>query len=66
MVSRIFRQKSLKQLSAPEHLDAAITVTEPRGWLAILMIAIILALILVWSLIGSIYTSVTAQGSWLP
>jgi len=62
MSSKIFRQASLARLNSPEQLDTAITVTQPRGWLAAIMIGIILLLIFIWSLIGSIYTRVNGQG----
>jgi len=62
MSSKIFRKASLEKLNSTENLFTAIIVTQPRGWLAILMICIIIALILVWSFVGSVYTRVGGQG----
>ncbi len=62
MSSNIYRKEALERLNSPENLNTAIAVTQPQGWLAVLLIVLIFLLILVWSFTGSIYTRVNARG----
>jgi HlyD family secretion protein len=62
MSSKIYRQAAVERLNSPEHLNTAVSVTEPKGWLAVLLMAVIFCLILVWSITGSVYTRVSARG----
>ena len=56
--TKIFRKVALERLASPEQLDQLLTVTSPRGWLALTGIVTLLVAALVWGVIGSIPTQV--------
>jgi HlyD family secretion protein len=58
----IFRKAALEKLSSPEQLDVMMTVTSPRGWIAIWAIGGILIFALVWSIFGAIPDKVSGSG----
>ena len=58
----IYRKAALERLSSPEQLDQLLQVTTTRGWLALLMLAVLLALALGWSVLGRIPVQVVTQG----
>jgi hypothetical protein len=58
----IFRQAALERLSSPEQLDQLMTVTTPRGWLALLALFGLLVLAVVWGFCGRIPIRVAGQG----
>jgi HlyD family secretion protein len=58
----IFRQVSLDRLSSPEQLDQLLHVTTPRGWLALTALGGLLAVALVWGVVGSVPETVAGQG----
>ena len=60
--SRIFRKASLDRLASPEQLDEVMTVTRPRGWIALAAIALILVSAVTWGVIGSLSEKVIGQG----
>ena len=60
--SRIFRKVSLDRLASPEQLDQVMTVTSPRGWIALVTVALILQGAVTWGLIGRLSEKVTGQG----
>lgn len=60
--SEIFRKVSLERLSSPEQLDQLMQVTTPKGWVALGIMGCLLALALVWSVVGSIPERVVGQG----
>lgn len=62
MSNQIFRKVALDRLSSPEELDQLITVTKPRGWIALLGIGCILITILIWGVLGNIATQVEGAG----
>ena len=57
--TQIFREKSLEQLSAPEQLMDYLRVTGPGIWLILIGIAVLLAGVLIWGIVGNIYTTIT-------
>lgn len=59
---KIFRENALRQLSSPEQLDELIQVTTPAGWLALIALGGLVLMALVWSIFGSVPTTMTAQG----
>lgn len=61
-MASIFREAALKRLSAPEQLDRALHVVRPGTWLALTMLALILAATVVWSFEGEVSTYVRADG----
>ena len=49
----IFRQKSMDRVSSPEALDDYVSVTTPSVWLVLIALAVLLAGVLAWLIIGS-------------
>jgi HlyD family secretion protein len=58
----LFRKDALDTISSPEQLDKSIRIISPRGWLALIGMGILLAVVIIWSFIGSIPQKVTGQG----
>lgn len=58
----IFRKSALDRLSSPEQLDRLVTVTSPKGWMALLMLAIMIAIGIAWGIVGIIPSRVTGEG----
>ena len=63
MENRIFREKSLEQISSPERMNDYLQVTNPAVWLVLVAIILLLAGMLIWSSIASIdsFATGTAQ-----
>ncbi|AXG69019.1 putative efflux pump membrane fusion protein [Kordia sp. SMS9] len=62
MAAGFFRKAALEKLSTPEKLDQLIKVTSPKGWIALLTIAIVLGTGITWSFMGSIKTKLNVVG----
>ncbi len=60
--SKIFRKVSLERLSSPEQLDQLMQVTNPRGWLALGALVLLILIASVWSVFGSIPTEASGEG----
>nr|CAA6800327.1 MAG: NHLP bacteriocin system secretion protein [uncultured Thiotrichaceae bacterium] len=58
----IFRKSALDRLSSPDQLDQLVTITDAKGWLALITLALILLSVIIWSLTGSIPTNVQGEG----
>ena len=59
---RIFRKAAIERLSNPEQLDHVVGVTRPFDWLAAAALALGLAVLLTWSVLGRIPTRVSGEG----
>ncbi len=59
---RLYRESALERLSSPEQLDQQLTVTSPRGWLALLAIWVLLGAIVLWSVMFSLPIKEEGQG----
>ncbi len=57
-----FRQAALDRVTSPDHLDQLLTVTRPRGWIALGSAGVLLAAVGIWSLYGSLPREVPAHG----
>ena len=57
----VFRKVSLNRLASPEQLDQLMRVTDARGWIALLAIAIVLLTATVWGIVGSIPQSAAGR-----
>lgn len=55
----IFRKKSLEYVSSPEHLTDYIKVSKPSVWLVLFATLLLLASAVVWSVFGSLPTTIT-------
>ncbi len=62
MKKLVFRQSAIDQISAPDKTDDVLTVTQPKDWLALGAIGLLLATALVWGTRGRIYKKVDGQG----
>ncbi|MBP1989991.1 NHLP bacteriocin system secretion protein [Paenibacillus eucommiae] len=62
MNNQVFRKVSMERLSSPEQLDTLVKVTSPRGWLALIGIALLLATAIYWGIFGSLSVKVNSQG----
>jgi len=62
---KIFRNVSLERLSSPEQLDQVLQVTTPKGWLALLTLAGLIIVALIWGLFGSVPTKVSGMGIFI-
>ena len=62
MAKPIFRQVALERLSSPEQLDQLITITNPIGWIALLVSGGLLLAATLWGVYGNIPTNVQGQG----
>ncbi len=56
------QDQQVTRLGAPEHLDRALYVTTPKGWLALLTLLTVLAAVAAWALLGEVSTYVEAEG----
>ena len=57
----IYREASLEKLASPDRLDALVRIVDARSWIAVLALAVGLALVVAWSLLGRVPS--TAVGS---
>ena len=62
MPREIFQPQALDRLSSPEQLDRLMTVTNPRAWLALAGVGLLVLGALAWGIFGEIDTSVAAHG----
>jgi HlyD family secretion protein len=58
----IFRKVALERLSSPEQLDQLLQVTDPKGWMALGALGLILLSSLAWGVWGAIPTEATGEG----
>lgn len=66
MSSPMFRKSALDKISSPEQLDYLMKVTTPKGWLALGALFVIIGVVIIWSLVAVIPSTLTAQGMLLP
>jgi HlyD family secretion protein len=58
----LFRRVSVERLSSPEQLDQLLRVTDPKSWLGLLAIVILLITTVIWGFNGSIVTTAAGEG----
>ncbi|MCB1094091.1 MAG: NHLP bacteriocin system secretion protein [Verrucomicrobiae bacterium] len=58
----LFTKAALEKLSSPEQLDVMMEVTKPAGWVALGAVGFLLAVVILWSIFGSIPSTVDGQG----
>jgi HlyD family secretion protein len=58
----IFRKVALERLSSPEQLDQLLQVTDPKGWLALGALGLLLCASMAWGVFGSIPTEARGEG----
>lgn len=62
MAAGFLKKAALEKLSTPEKLDQLIKVTSPKGWIALLTIAIALGTGIAWSFFGNVKTKLNVVG----
>lgn len=62
MARQIYREAALARLSSPEKLDELMTVATPKAWLSLAALGGIVAVAVLWSVFGSIPTTVAGSG----
>ncbi|MBQ2004757.1 MAG: hypothetical protein II239_07085 [Peptococcaceae bacterium] len=65
MARQVYRKSLLERISSPDQLDKMIVITSPSFWLAILGGAIIVAVVLVWSIFGRLPMHMETTGVFL-
>lgn len=61
-MAQLYRKSALEKISSPDQLDKALKVTSGASWLVLLGITLIIAVTVVWSVVGTIPTTVSAPG----
>lgn len=61
-MASLYREKALKKLSSPEQLDQLITVVNPRGWVALLSMGLLVLVFVLWLFYGSIPITIDGDG----
>lgn len=61
-MTKPFRKIALERLSSPEQLDQLMQVTDPRGWLALAAMIVLIGAVVVWGFVGSIPTEAPGEG----
>ena len=54
MNNKLFREKSIKQVSSPEELNDYMKVTTPRVWIVLVAIILVLVGAISWGIFGSV------------
>lgn len=62
MAKQVFRKSALDKISSPDQLDKVLKVTSPMSWLALLGVTLILVFVVIWSITGSLPSTVAAYG----
>lgn len=62
MSKSLFRETALQNLSSPEQLDQVVRITRGRAWIVLLILGLVIAATLVWSIVGSLPSTVSGQG----
>ncbi|MDA0814544.1 MAG: biotin/lipoyl-binding protein [Verrucomicrobia bacterium] len=58
----LFTKAALEKLSSPEQLDVMMEVTKPAGWVALGAVGFLLGVVILYSIFGSIPSTVDGQG----
>lgn len=61
-MAQLYRKSALEKLQSPEQLDKALTVTSPMSWLVLVALTLIIVVTVIWSFVGKIPITVTANG----
>ena len=61
-MKKVFRKSALDKIASVDQLDKMLKVTSPMSWLALLGITLILVFTVIWSIVGTLPSTVTASG----
>lgn len=65
-IEQITRKEARAALHSPEQLDQLMVVTRARGWIALLVAGVAVAVALTWGFFGTISKTVNGRGMLLP
>lgn len=58
----LYRKTSLEKISSPDQLDKMLKITNPLSWLALLGATLIIAVSVIWSIVGTIPETISSNG----
>ena len=61
-MKEIYRKSLIEKMSNPEQLDKAISITSAYSWIALAAVALLIAAVVVWSVVGTLPDTLTAAG----
>ena len=59
---QLFRESALERLSTPEQLDQLLQITSPKGWISLISIWALLAVVIGWTIFGKVHTKEDGRG----
>ena len=62
MKKDVYRKAALERLASADQLDKVMKITSPLSWLALIGVTLIIVTVIIWSFIGSLPSTVTANG----
>lgn len=62
----LYRKSSIEKLSNPEQLDRVITISSPMSWMALVGVLLIIVATVVWSVVGTLPTTIAVSGVIVP
>lgn len=62
MKKDVYRKAALERLATVDQLDKVMKITSPLSWLALLGVTMIIVSVLIWSFVGELPSTVTANG----
>ncbi|AFZ42442.1 secretion protein HlyD family protein [Halothece sp. PCC 7418] len=60
--NQLFRQQALEELSSPEQLDQVVQVVNPRAWIPLTAIGVLITATAIWGFMGRLPLKVSGQG----
>ncbi|MBR3630525.1 MAG: NHLP bacteriocin system secretion protein [Oscillospiraceae bacterium] len=64
-MANIYRKAALDKLSSPEQLDKTVTIISPSFWIAAIGGGVVVAVALVWSILGRLPINVNTSGIYM-
>lgn len=61
-MAQLYRKTALDKISSPEQLDKTLKITSPLSWLVLIGLTVIVVISVIWSIVGRIPETITAQG----
>ena len=62
MKKDVYRKAALERLATADQLDKVMKITSPLSWIALLGATLIILTVIIWSFVGSLPSTVTANG----
>ena len=62
MKKDVYRKAALERLATADQLDKVMKITSPLSWIALIGVTLIIVAVIIWSFVGSLPSTVTANG----